>query len=182
MTCWASVSLSLSPMTPQAAPAVVHNASATRAGRPALTATLPAPGSLEGQWLPGQILGAINGNQHRVALFFRVAILFGLDQPPPDLLIDRPGFVYFRGAIEARYATPRQHPLFAQRRLAEVDRQLAAVLHGVGRTARPALPQPDMFVVVHHRAAARGHLREAVGQYRAQQAHIGGKRGVDVRL
>src|SRR5216683_6092909 len=174
MTCWASVSLSLSPMTPQAAPAVVHNASATRAGRPALTATLPAPASLEGQRLTGQILGAIDGNQHRVALFFRVAILFGLDQPSPDLFIDRPGFVYFRGAVEARDAATRQYTLLAQRWLAEIDRQLGAVLHVVGGAAASTLPQPDMLVVVHHRAAARGHLRETVGQYRAQQADIGG--------
>src|SRR5260370_32683427 len=147
MTCWASVSLSLSPTTPQAAPAAAHNASATRASRPALTASLPEIRSVENEGLSGQILGAFDGNQHRVALFFRVAILLRLYQPPPDLLIDRPGLVDLGGAVKAGDAAPRQYPFFAQRRLSEIDRQLAAVLPGVVGTAGAAPPQPASRVV-----------------------------------
>src|SRR5579863_7026169 len=70
--------------------------------------------SVELERLAGQVLGPFDRDQHRVALFFRVAVLFGLDQPLPDLVIDRPGLVDPGGAVEAGDAAPRQYPFFAQ--------------------------------------------------------------------
>jgi hypothetical protein len=44
------------------------------------------------------------------ALLLRVALLFRLDEPLPDFLVDRIGLVDFRGAIEARDAARGNRP------------------------------------------------------------------------
>src|SRR5439155_3002658 len=97
-----------------------------------------ARGSREIEGLPSQIFGAFDRNQHCIALFVRVAVLLGLDQPLPDLVINRSRFVDFRRAIEAGDAAARQYPILDQRRLAVVYSQLAAVLHCVCVVTRDA--------------------------------------------
>ncbi len=71
--------------------------------------------------------------------------------------------VDLRRSVEARDTAARQHAFLAKRRLAEIDRQLAAVAHRLGAAAAPALPQADMLVVIDHRAAARRDWAKPVG-------------------
>src|SRR5580700_3502068 len=136
--------------------------------------------SIQLERLARQILGAVDRDQHRVALLVRIAVLLGLHQAAPYLVIDWARFVDFRGAVKAGDAAERKDAFLTQRRLPEIDRQLAAVRHCSRRAAPAAFPQADMLVVIDHRAAARGDLREPVGQHRAEQADIRRKRGVDV--
>src|SRR5215471_658922 len=43
-----------------------------------------------------------------------------------------------------------------------------------------AFPNCQVIVIKHHRASARGHLRESIGQNRSDQADINGKCRIDV--
>src|SRR5438874_4467525 len=127
-----------------------------------------------------QVFGALDADQHRVAFLLRIALLLGRDQALPDLVVDRPGLVHFRRAVEARDAALGQQARFAQRGLAHEDGDLGAVVElRVGR-AFAALPECEMLVVVHHGAAARADLRIAVGERHADEADIGRKGGIDV--
>jgi hypothetical protein len=124
------------------------------------------------EWSAAQIFRPLHTYEYAEALLLRIALLFRLDEPIPDFLIDRTGLVDFRGAIEARDAAPRQQAGFAQRRLAEEDGDLTTVHQiGVGRSSA-ALPQCEVLVVEHHRAAARGNLSISIRQHCADQAHM----------
>ena len=122
-----------------------------------------------------QILGALHLDQHGEALLVGVAVLLGLHQPAPDLLVLRAGFHHLRRAIEPGDAALRQHAVGAQLRLAEIHRDLCAVVQRCGGRALAALPQRDVVVVKHHRAAARRDLRVAVRQHGADQAYMLGE-------
>ena len=76
---------------------------------------------------PPEILGALHLDQHAKALLVRIAVLLGLDQALPDLVVDRPGLVDARRAVEARDAAGRQQSELAQLDLAQEHRDLGAV-------------------------------------------------------
>src|SRR5262249_51997242 len=75
-----------------------------------------------------------------------------------------------------------QDALLAQLRLAEIDGERGPVSQVLIRRALAALPQRDVGVIIHHRAAARADLGEAVGQNASNQAHIRRKGGVDMLM
>src|SRR4029077_21262909 len=104
------------------------------------------------------------------------------DETAPDLLIDRPRPVDLRPPVESDDAALWQNPFLAQLRLAEIHRKLASIGEVLVGRALAALPQPDMRVVVHHRAAARRDLGKPAGQHAPNQAYICRKSGVDMRL
>src|SRR5262249_36386503 len=119
-------------------------------------------------------------DQHRVPLLVRIAILLRLDESPPDLLVRRARLVDLGGPVEARDPALGQDAGLAELGLAQVHGHLGAVPeHGVGLALAP-LPQAGVLVVVHHRAAPWADLGEAVRLHGADQADVGGKRGVDV--
>ena len=110
-----------------------------------------------------EFFGPLDLNQDRVPLFIRVAVLFGLDEAAPDLLVDRPRPIDLGPAVEPGDAALWQNPFLAQLRLAEINRELGSVGEVLVGRALAALPQPDVRVIVHHRAAARGDLGKPVG-------------------
>src|SRR5688500_1375060 len=127
-----------------------------------------------------QVFGALHADQHRVALLLRIAVLLGLDELLPHLVVDLAGAVQARAAVEADDPALGQNAGLAQLGLAQEYRELGAVLQQAVGRALAALPQRKVLVVVHHGAAARADLRVAVGHHHAHQADVGGKRAVDV--
>src|SRR5262249_42596868 len=119
-----------------------------------------------------QILGPLNLDQNPETLLLRIALLLRLDQPLPDLLVDRPRLVELRGPVEARDAAAGQQARLAQRRLAEIDRDLAAVREIAGGRALAALPEREMLVVIDQSTAAWRDLRITVRQRRPDQADM----------
>src|SRR5579862_1083195 len=134
------------------------------------------------KWGTTQVFGPLHLDEHTKALLVRIALLLRLDESLPNFVIDRAGFVGFRGAVEARNATPRQQTGFAQRRLTEEHSDLGAVREvGIGRPSA-ALPQRKVLVVEHHRAATRGNLSISTRQRRADQADMRWIGRIDVFL
>ena len=74
-----------------------------------------------------QLLGTLDLDQDRVPLFFRVAVLFGLDQAAPHLLVYRPRPIDLRPTIKSGDAALWQNAFLAQLRLTEVNRQLGSI-------------------------------------------------------
>src|SRR5712691_564190 len=73
------ITRSYMPISPYAGSVIASVAKQSRA------AVVAAPRSVESEGLAGQILGAFDRDQDRVALLVRVALFFRLDQPLPDL-------------------------------------------------------------------------------------------------
>src|SRR4029077_14739390 len=142
-------------------------------------AAIPA-GSIEIERLALEVLAALHRDQHREALLLRIAVLLRLHQPPPHLLVDRPGAVDLRGAVEARDAALGQEARLPELRLPEIDGDLGPVGEGGGGRAPAALPGREVLVVEHHRAATLSHLGEPVRSDDGDQADVGGEGGVDV--
>src|ERR1700691_1005852 len=131
------------------------------------------------QRLTGQILGALDRDENRIAFLVRVALLLRLDETAPDLVIDRSGFVDLGPAVEPQDDAARQDARLAQRRIAHEDGDRRAVLEILGRASPPALPQRDVLVVEHHGAAARRDLGKAVRQHRSDETDVRRVGGID---
>src|SRR6478672_1026073 len=129
-----------------------------------------------------QVLRPLHLDQRAKALLVRIAFLLGLDQALPDLLVDRARLVDPGGAVEARDPATRQKPRLAQRRLAEIDRDLGAVCEMARGRSLATFPQREMLVGVDSGAATRRDLRVTVGQRRADEADMRGIGSVDVLL
>src|SRR5262249_54304053 len=132
------------------------------------------------QRIPTEIFRPLHLDENPEPFLLRIALLLRLDQPGPDLIVDRARFVDFRGPVEARDAAAGQQPRLAQRRLAEIDRDLAAVGEITGGRSLAALPEREMLIVEDQCAATRGDLRKAVRQRGPYQADMRGIGRVDM--
>src|SRR5262245_59889689 len=135
---------------------------------------------LQVERISAEVLGAFDHDQDAIAFLLGVGFLLGLDQALPHRVIDGTGLVDLGGAVKPGNAAARQKAAFAQRRLAEEDRDLGAVLDGCVGRAPTALPQRNVLVVEDHGAAAWGDLRVTVWQNRSDQADELRVCGVDV--
>src|SRR6266568_1446791 len=127
-----------------------------------------------------QVFSALNLDENAESFLFRIAVLFRLDESFPDLLVLRSGLANRRSAVEAPHATLGQHAGLSQLRFSKEDRDLGSVLQIGVRCALAALPQRKMFVVEHHGAASRRHLRKPIRQHGGDEAYVHRKRRIDV--
>src|SRR5215471_7223318 len=84
-------------------------------------------GSVERQRLSVEIFGALDFDQDRKSFLVRIAVFFRLHQTPPDLFVNRAGFVNPGAAVEPGDASLWQDAFLAELRVAEEDGQWRAV-------------------------------------------------------
>src|SRR5688572_29522511 len=134
----------------------------------------------ERERLAVQVLGALDPDEHRVALLLRIPVLLGLDQALRHSLVHLARLVDLGRAVEARHAPFRQDARLAQLRLAQEHRDLGAVLEQLVGRALAAFPEREVLLVVHHGAAARADLGVAVRLNHADERDVGRKGSIDV--
>ncbi len=75
-----------------------------------------------------EIFRSVDFDEDTESFLLRIAILFGLNQTVPDLLVNEAGLVNRGGAIKPCDSTFRQNPRFSKLRFSEKDRNVRSVL------------------------------------------------------
>jgi hypothetical protein len=132
------------------------------------------------QRFAAEILRALNLDEHAVSFLFRIAIFLRLNHATPDLFVYGARLVDFRDAVKAGDAALRQDAGLPQFRLSKEDSDLGAVGQTLVGRSFAALPNCEVLIIEHHRAAAWSHLGKSIRQYGGEEADIYWKCSVDM--